>query len=326
MSTNRPQNLDDEDLANGMRAGRPICQPTTMTYGMFRIQLGEISKHLSDRTPVAAINSAGPSYDVVMDIDTELQNLLDSMPPYFSMSVKQISELYQMDLQKATGIARQGHIFRSLALGQRCKLHLGFLARGYTDAEYALSRDVCVESARTILRLEVNADATNLGVHNQYRPLGLIMACFIACIVLLMDLCHSKGSPHHERQRAEIASAFRLLEDVRHESAMAAKLICSMTHVLHKHQITPPNMAPRPFSMDSSLTEAPNCPIIRAVTDGYDVPVVPEGASCTGAMINEHNGVDMTYFPDLAQSLDQGMIIDNFNWSDLFSDLETAFA
>ena len=338
MMTHQPLNLDDEDLTDGMsRIGRPISQPTRMSYSVFRIKLAEISRHLADRTSVAAINSGGPSYDVVMDIDTELQTLLNELPPFFTMSVPDVISAYQLELRKATTIARQGHIFRSLCHGQRCKLHLSFLGRGYTDPNYALSRDACVESARYIIQLEVDSDRSGLCSHNQYRPLGLIMAVFVACIVLLMDLCHSKGSPHHERQRVEVSGAFRLLETVRHDSRMAAKLITSMMHVLHKHQITPPKIAPLSHapSADMSFTEAPPTPLNTA-TELYGVPTLsnPDGPSCSIAMegLNNNqmfsgtNGLYPSYFPDLAQSLDQGMTLDNFNWNDLFVDLETSFA
>jgi hypothetical protein len=336
MMTHKPLNLNDEDLADGMcRTGRPMSQPTHTSYGLFRIQLAEISRHLADRKFITANNCTGPSYEVVIDIDTEVQTLLNGLPPFFSMPVSEVKRVYNLELFEAANISRQGHIFRSLCYGQRCRLHLSFLGRGYTDPNYALSRDACVESARRILQLEIQSETSGISDHNQYKPLGLIMGVFIACIILLMDLCHSKGSPHHERQREDLSSAFRLLEDVKHESKMAERLITSMTHILHKHQISPPKIAQVtcPLNADASFATAPSV-TLSTTTELYNVPTTsnPNDPSCSvGVGHNSHlfdatNGLDFCYFPDLAQSLDQGMVLDNFNWDDLFNDLGTSFA
>ncbi|KAF2678780.1 hypothetical protein K458DRAFT_347979 [Lentithecium fluviatile CBS 122367] len=339
MMTHKPLNVDDEDLVDGMcRVGRPISEPTTMSYSMFRIRVCEASRNLVDRTPVFALNGDGPSYDVVMDIDTEMQLILSDIPPFFSMSVAELMGTYGLDHLKAAGIARQGHIFRSLCHGQRCKLHLPYLGRGYKDPKYALSRAICVQSARLVIANQKDSVFSGLCESTRFKPLALIMAVFVSCIVLLMDLCQSKGSPHQERQREDITSAFRLLEDSRHDSKMAAKLITSMLQVLHKHRITPPNIPPssRPPAADISLVRAPSNPL-GSYAEAFSANALPTSdglprSTCVEASVGDLTGsgtfandVDFSYFPDLAQSLDQGMDIDNFNWNDLFSDLESSF-
>jgi hypothetical protein len=339
MMTHKPLNIDDADLVDGMsRTGRPSSQPTTMSYALFRMRLCECSRSLVDRTSIVAINTDGPSHDVVMDIDTELQILLQEIPPYFSMSIAELTTTFNLEPSNAASIIRQGRILRSLFYGQRCKLHLPYLGRGYTDPRYAISRDACVQSARLVIHNEGDPSQAGLCATTNYQPLGLITTVFVGCVVLLMDLCHSKGSPHHEQQRAEFFKAFRLLEDAKNESTMAAKLIASMIQILHKNQITPPKVtlescvtnpatsnisaSPTTLSSTSDIYNAPGLP----TPDGLSRSMEPNGNyGCQAGSGFFPTDMDLSYFPDIVQSLDQGMNIDNINWTDLFQDLETSF-
>jgi hypothetical protein len=154
-----------------------------------------------------------------------------------------------------------------------------------------------------------------------------------------MDLCHSKGFPHREQRRAEFFKAFRVLEDTKNQSKMAAKLIASMMHILQKNKITPPKVSPSAclHGADASHPLAP--PIARSsASEMYSAPGLPTPEALPRPMEIDGNygghtvdgflpkEVDLSYFPDLVQSLDQGMNFDTFNWNDIFVDLESSFA
>lgn len=129
MATKKPLNIDDEGVVDGMsHVERPLSHPTSISYSLQRIRLAEISRMIVDRTPLVMGHeggfSCGPSHDVVMDIDTELQSLInDHIPHFFSMPVATLIETYDLDPLKAGHIAQQGYMFKSLLYAQRCKLH-----------------------------------------------------------------------------------------------------------------------------------------------------------------------------------------------------------
>lgn len=338
MMTNKPLNLDDEDVVDGMvRVGRPMSQPTEMSYPLLRIRLCEICRNIVDRSPLLA--GSPMNYDVIVDIDTEFQSLLNDVPPFFSMTVADISRTYNFDRSRAAVIARQGHIFYSLFYSQRCKLHLPFLSRGFADRKYALSRDICIQSANRIIQTEGGIENTGLCTARSYKPMGMILSVFLACIVLLMDLCYAKDRRHEERQRADIAIAFRLLEDARDGSAISAKFLDSMMHILKKHNILPPKrVGPRDVALapvepvctaaapngfvseqgcgpDSMMT--PN--LATGVVGGIDMPGL--GTTWLGTGM----GNDLSFFNGLVQTLDHGPNAGNINWDNMFLGLDSTF-
>lgn len=78
--------------------------------------------------------AGGPSYDVIMDIDTELQLLINDIPPFFSLSISDLTSTYKLDLSRAAIIAHQGFTFYSLLYAKRCTLHFPYFSRGFVDS------------------------------------------------------------------------------------------------------------------------------------------------------------------------------------------------
>ncbi|KAF2658465.1 hypothetical protein K491DRAFT_676493 [Lophiostoma macrostomum CBS 122681] len=341
MMTNEPLNLDDEDLVDGMPlVGRPLSQPTSMSYSLYRIKLATISRHIVDRTPILAVYGGAPSYDVVMDIDTELKQLLDETPPYFNMSTPEIVKTYLLSRSKAASISMQALFFNSIVHGSRCKLHLPFFSRGFKDPEYAASRDICIESARRIIQSEKGVGKTyfcsltprGLPVLN---PMGLIKSVFMACIVLLMDLCQSQTGPEQYRRRKqwpELLDAFRLLRNARSESDLAAEFLDSMEQVLHRHGLSIPRSCYTQDALPDALPEvpppehnAPNPTAMEGVTTGVynDFSVMTTPSNCPN-MAN--NGFlpqpSEPQTDDFAQMLGQSIGLGNIDWDDIFIGLD----
>lgn len=338
--THKPQNLDDEDIMDGFtRVGRPISQPTVMTYFLLRIRLSEICRSVTDRTPLLEQLTRGPSHEVVTDIDTELQQLINETPPFFSMSVADIMKTYSVCKIRAVQLARHGILYFSLVHSQRCKLHLPFLRLGFTDKTYATSRDVCIQSARYIIRTKINIESTGLCAALRLKPLGLVMSVFMACIVLLMDMCLTKSSSPHQKtvsnsNSSDIIHAFRMLHDARSESEMAAQFLDSMLHVLNKHGLSIPKGAiPPPRPPTSELANASPMAVTAFGSDGdYNSLITPmtslngqmaDGPECGLPSEGFLNGENGDIFGDLAQSFEQGFDVGNINWDDIFVGLDT---
>lgn len=72
MMVKKPLNIDDEDLVDGMSTGgKPMSQPTAMSYPLLRVRLADIARSIIDRTLIIMSPAGGLSDDVVIDIDTE---------------------------------------------------------------------------------------------------------------------------------------------------------------------------------------------------------------------------------------------------------------
>jgi len=335
MLTRKPLNLNDEDLVDGMiLTEKPLSQPTTMSYSLQRIRLAEISRQLVDRTPLVMAN--GPSHDVVMDIDTELQSLINNTPQFFLMSAAELAATYQLDLSRAADIAHQGYMFFGLLYSQRCALHFPYFSRGFVDSTYASSRQICLQSARKVIQLEAQLGTSGLTTTIRYKFLGLLVSIFMASIVVLMDLCQNKSSAQQEKQRKELAEAIRIIEEARHESETAAKFLDSLLHVLRKHKLLPPkrtgDQLPKPgIGIDKLSMESAGMIENAIPTQSFDASIaVPMGSSGifdvngsgdTGMTDDPFaNGEDLSsYFNELAQTFEQGV---DFDWNDIFSGLD----
>ena len=345
MVVKKPLNISDEEIVDGMsRIEQPLSQPTAMSYSLQRIRLSEISRSIVDRTPLIMAHVGGPSLDVVTDIDTELQLLINDIPPFFSMSKADLTEIYLLDSSQAAKIAHQGYILHSLLYAQRCKLHFPYFSRGFVDSSYASSRDICLQSARLIIRTESRSASSELCMATHYRYLGLLLGVFMASIVILMDLCHNKSLSQQEEQRGEIADAFRILEEARHESETAAKFLDSFMHVLRKHQVCPPkhtgDQPPKPATGYEQLPRATSGAAVcnPSKSQGYGEATVvslPMASSSVHGR-NETSSISMacdgfangegfpSYFNEFAQDFEQGIDFGSIDWNDVLSGFDTS--
>jgi hypothetical protein len=336
MLVNRPLNANDEDLVDGMvNIEQPLSRPTTMSYSLLRIRLSEISRHLVDRSPPLMALLGPPSHDIIMEIDTELQVLLNDIPSFFSLSKDELIATFKLAPSRAADIEHQGFMFRSLFWAQRCTLHFPYFSRGYMEPAYAPSKELCLLSAREVIHAE--AKIGEIGPRaTRYKFLGLLVATFVASIIVLMELCHNKSSSQNEQHRTEIADAIRILESARHESETAAKFLDSLMQVMRKHKVLPPKDAeqgsvsiagsqhvfPMSFGMNSQTGhsfqpyEEPNL-ALSGVLCSNDTTIVDTMESTF------ENGEDLsTYYRELAQTFEQGMDAGIFDWNDLFSGID----
>ena len=344
MVVKKPLNINDEDIVDGINCtGKPSDQPTSMSYSLQRIRLSEISRSMVDRTPLIMAQDSGPNHDIIMDIDTELQLLINDTPPFFSMSIANVTKTYQLDPSRAANIVHQGYMFHSLFYGLRCKLHFPYFSRGYADPAYASSREICLQSASLIVQTETRLEFSGSCMATRYRFIGLLVGVFMASIVLLIDLCHNNLSPQQEKQRGEIADAFRILEDARHESRTAAKFLESLMHVLRKHKVSPPKSAGQQLlqpkiDCEQLPTASSEAAIYNAVAPqpygelaGMSTSMTPPCVSETNEVrsinMNGHKNTDgdnwSLYFNELDRSFG-GIDVDSFDWDNIISGLDSS--
>jgi hypothetical protein len=333
MAVKKPLNLNDEDLVDGMSQDqKPLSWPTMMSYPLQRIRIAEIMRSLMDRNPLIMSHAGGLSHDVIMDIDTELQLFINDIPPFFSMTTAELEATYQLSPLRAIGIVHQGFCLHSLTWSQRCTLRFPYFSRGFVDPAYATSRDVCLHSARQVIKTATLLSSSGLFTATRYKFLGLLVSIFMASVVvLLMDINHNKSSMQRDRLSGEILDAIRILEHARHESETAAKFLESLMFVVRKHKVCKPVTQVGTGLMCSDGAEVYDTTDTQPAV-GLLPPITPTsmlGSNEVGGMDIVHerpeSGEDLSaYFNELAQSFEQGVDIGSFDWDSMLSGLESS--
>ncbi|KIW08003.1 uncharacterized protein PV09_00949 [Verruconis gallopava] len=329
--TRLPKHSDDDNVLVEL----PLSIPTTMSYPLHRIKLSEICRRAVDRNPLASANLGGISHDALMDTDAELQALLNEVQLFFSLPQDELARNYRLHRDKAADIVQQGHTLRFLLHGLRCKLHIPFLIKGYTTSAFAESKDICVMSARLLIQSQ--SHLLEMGSLNgtMFPFCGLLLGVFMANVVLIVDLCMGRSKGRDDLHREEICKAFRLLESARHESETTARFVDSLTQILQKHKIRSPKEALQSMHANQRVTQGDST-LSRLSNRTCNALMTPDSSvftdlNCGRANSDETVGIEdqrqSTYFINFAKDFEEGTdMFDNFDWDNIFSDLNTMFA
>ncbi|RMJ23401.1 hypothetical protein PHISP_05735 [Aspergillus sp. HF37] len=134
----------------------------------------------------------------------------------------------------------QRYILATSVHSRRFKLHQPFLCRNSCRGRYGryeLSRNVCLESARTVIGInhQLQNDTTFPdSAHN--RLTTFLHTLFLATAVLVIDLCINKTQTA-ESHHLEIAEACNMLKAAETSSPVASRFLIFLTDVLHKHRV-----------------------------------------------------------------------------------------
>lgn len=318
MLVRKPLNINDEDINHDMLCSeQPLSQPTTMSFQLLQLRLSEISHNMVDRSSLV-MGLGGPSHDVVMGIDTELQTLLIDTPPFFSMPVEELITNYRIDTLRASKIAHQGYMFYSQLHAQRCTLHIPYFVRGLTESAYAISSQICLQSACLVIQTESKLGKSRISAA-RYKFLAFLVPVFMSSIVLLIDSCYRKSSPHHAKHHEDLSEAIRTLEEARHESETAAKFLNSLTHILRKHKVTPARQFPTP-----GPTTATQQPFVELPLPTSTLTGLGGNGGIMGDKVHSNGEGLSTYFAELAQSFGQGNEVADLDWNSMFSGIDSS--
>jgi hypothetical protein len=336
MITRKPLNVDDDDLIDGLASiEKPLSYPTDMAFFLHRCRLGEVSRHIVDRTSLIMARTSEPNREDIMDVDTEIQMLMNELPAFFALSEEELVATYGMSQRRAAGVCQQGHTARFLLHVQRCKLHLPYFTRGFSNMTYAPSKEICLSSARLIIQSEL--DIENTSPKNHYKFCSLVLGIYMSSIVLLMDFCINRNSPYRDRQRKDVAEAFRLLQEGKKESEAAAHFVDSLMHILKKHNLTPFKVASTQSAQkeETARHQLHTPPADGIVMGSSNASVCPDSltSQCPSHHFNMDNStnmnvnwtdsdVDLTSYLDvLNPNFEIGIEPDNINWDNIISDL-----
>ncbi|KAF5027044.1 hypothetical protein F66182_852 [Fusarium sp. NRRL 66182] len=246
MTVRKPLNANDEDLMDGKEmVEQPISQPTSMSYFLQRLRLSELVRESIDRTPLSSSTQSSAqdsnAYALVLEIDAAVERYLEDLPSFLKADVKDLEKLPPTDARRRPDIAIQRHTMKLLVHGQRCKFHLPYFARGAVEPEYAHSRRVCLDSARRVIRTEVQLDMENFTYAATRLRLCVIMhSVFISSIVVLLDLILGADPQEKELRRQELNDAWKIFEAAKDYSKPTARLQDLLRHVMKKHNVSLP--------------------------------------------------------------------------------------
>lgn len=314
MAVNKPRNINDEDLFDGMdNIELPLSQPTSMSYFLERIRLAELSREFTDQATRSSSNPELIGYAKVMEIDTKFDSFIKDIPSFFSLDGGTVDEIAKTDARRAPGIVIQRYILNSMVYAHRCKLHIPYLKRGSIDPAYAHSREICLYAARMIIQTERQLEEEDLPfVLTRLKFSGMLYCVAMAIIVLILDVCFNKSAADYEAKKMEVVDACSILDAAKGQSAMAAKLLGSLLSVLPKYQVTLNGVSGTQMSHDDP---APDGSTVHEAN-------VADMREC-GLEDRNIAGGEVPSIAEISQSFDYEMDLDNLDWNSFFSGLDS---
>ncbi|XWX00036.1 hypothetical protein V2A60_008052 [Cordyceps javanica] len=325
MLVNRPNYIEgcDHDAEN---------VSLSTSYFIQRVRLAEICRAVVDAlSPLEMIEKA--NYEQVIFLDSKFEDLITNLPAYFRLD--QGSEI----LYTAPQLTVQCYLVHLGIHTRRSRLHQPFVTAGFADPKYMFSRHACLNSSRAVLqicyKLEEKKDDLEL---IPARLATVVHHVFMAAVVLVMDLCTNKVEGLEEQRQAEVSRACRMLDSLKQDSAMAAKLAYPLMEILQKHK----------ERLQQSQSSAAPLTVVVPPADNRTNEVSPHPSNDFHGSLSNHIGQytstattseqqpaaeiehqqqpcvkDWEFDAMMQQYIDLSQLMDGPSWGPLFDDLDS---
>ena len=298
MAVRKPLHINDEDLVDDREVeSKPLDQPTHMSYYLQRIRLAELMRMFTDKTPLQSSTLDMIDYDLVLELDEAIDRFLEETPSFFFADATQLGKLPKTDILRTPAMSVQRHIMKIFVHGQRCKLHLPYLARGAVEPRYSRSRDVCLETARLIIQAEQQlTDDSQSFSFTRLRLAMVLHGVFLANIVLLLDLCQGVTEEEKKTRLHELVKAWAVLEEAQEHSGPTERILDLLRQVMRKHRIPVPvikkstRSQARPRDREAAL---PLTPSSGAGKETIAVDGPNESSFSEAGLVNEDLNLDL---------------------------------
>ncbi|KID90675.1 Fungal transcriptional regulatory protein [Metarhizium guizhouense ARSEF 977] len=321
MAVRKPRNVDDEELISGRDVPDHAAEkPTCVSYFLQRIRLAEVCHGLLDRSPFILLSPETLDYRQVMEVDAKFKQFISEMPSFFSLGNTSLKDLPLDDPRCSPNITVQRYTLNLLLHRQLCKLHLPYLARGAVETPFAYSQEMCMKSARIIIQVEHQLRKENLVYVSFRQRMNMVLrSVFIATIALVLSACLGGDGDNGTASGEEVADAWRILEEARHQSPVASKLLELSVQVLKKHRGNHP-----------ALEAVNNHAAGKGRPPGGSPPMTPD----SGHRDDGTNGMlppqttpesETAYLEQQWQALQGRMDLDAIDWDRLFWGLDAPF-
>ena len=241
MRVNKPRNVDDDDLLQeDPPMDKPLSEPTTMSYYIQRIKIAEICRRVVDVMPLSSFELGTVDYQEIINLDEQFEAFFQELPPFFRIDNKSLRESVPI-VRRYPHLQIQRYAVLMIAHTRRCKLHQPFLIRRSMERHYDYSREMSLKSARSVIQMKdlLREEDPDSFASVSTKHTGIIYHIFMATVVLVMDLCFNKAANGEDdaARKAEVVSAFQMMEEARSQSRMANEFLESLMDVLRKHKV-----------------------------------------------------------------------------------------
>ncbi|OBR05627.1 C6 zinc finger protein [Colletotrichum higginsianum IMI 349063] len=333
-NVNLPRNVNDDETSLADEAlTLSLSIPTSLTCFLKRLQLAGIARAIIDARGPGAPDADITDYDKILGLDRLFRDALADFPPFL-----------RPDGPIPPTAPRQFALQRDVILlafhSRRARLHRPSLLHDSQDAQYRLSRDICLQSARTALSvatsiLRAASRGGEPGAAGSERAMGCRMGCvighmFMACTILALNSGsdagragpRDDGSDATTETHAEVARACRDLASVGKESAVARTLVRNLAGVLRRYRV----QGVEDVDSETCRTNSPG--------GGGDRPseIGEENMACGRGTGGDISGYDIGYSDTLGDGDDLGLdglwkdiLVDTTTsgWDQLFAGLDT---
>ena len=231
--------------------------------------------------------------------------------------------MHDSDYNRGTDISLQAYLLNMLIHSQRCRLHLAYLTSGPKDnPAYAASREMCLNSARRIIRGEMQfLHSQHPFVQVRLRLAVILYGIFMASIILLMDVCVNRPfALDDEIHEGDLANELRMIKDVRTYSLAAASLHESLSKIVTRH---------REQQRQGAVAVAGNFRQQTQAETQRNTLCPPSPALVADDVLEWNNlgasrGETFSETSQLLHDTDDPMNLDLVQWEDLFSGLASS--
>ena len=305
------------------------------SYFLQRVRLAETCRAVVDNLPLSKIIE-NASYEQIILLDGKFEDLIRSLPAFFRLD--QGSELSYT----APQLTLQRYLIHLGIYTRRSRLHQPFVVAGLTDPKYTFSRNACLNSSRAVLQICYQLEEKKDDLELIPAKLATVVHhVFMATVVLVMDLCSNKVEGLEEQRQAEVTRACRMLDSLKQDSAMAAKLAQPLIEILQKHKerlqqsqsstMRLTVVGPPDTHRISQIFPNPSSDFHRSLPttiDQYASATTASGAGQQPAAQSEHEQQqpyveDWEFDSMMQQYIDLGQNTDRPSWDSLFDDLDS---
>ncbi|GAA5977368.1 hypothetical protein JCM11641_000077 [Rhodosporidiobolus odoratus] len=215
VTTPLPSNAHDEDLMTGVPVNRPPLEYTVVSTLLIWIQIARILQQVFQHVD----ENPQPSHDFVFALDSQMQRLLDSVPPWLADDIPAPNLPPNASWMRLTWKISSNH--------KLVVLHRAFFRR------FEESRRIALGASRTILR-----EAAKVGESRMWTvPYHISAAASVVCL----DLFQRDSAPSVlYEERHEILSALSTLRSLSSFSSIAARGAALIDNLLSEESRLPP--------------------------------------------------------------------------------------
>ena len=133
MVVNKPRNINDIGLVDGIaNVELALSLPTMMSFSLQRIRLAEISREVTDHTPLSISRSAVMPESQIIENDAKFDEYVKGIPATLWIDGTRPNEALKAGAGDGPGTLIQRYLLTSMVHAHRCKLHVHYLSRSST--------------------------------------------------------------------------------------------------------------------------------------------------------------------------------------------------